>query len=205
MKNELTKRDNYDFFDAAMNDLFPGFYGFNARNVQRYMRTDIKESDEGYTMEVEVPGVDKSDIRLDLKEGYLTISVNKSEKQESGKKENYIHRERSFSCSRSYYVGDISKDEIKASARTRSRRSTRTVCSTSLSPRRIRRRRKRAISRSSNKKGRSSAPFLCVLRVPLHPLFLCREGGFYASGTSEGCGRRPFFTQKSLSRSGGGA
>ena len=78
------------------------------------MRTDIKESDEGYTMEVEVPGVDKSDIRLDLKEGYLTISVNKSEKQESGKKENYIHRERSFSCSRSYYVGDISKDEIKA-------------------------------------------------------------------------------------------
>ena len=63
MKNELTKRDNYDFFDAAMNDLFPGFYGFNARNVQRYMRTDIKESDEGYTMEVEVPGVDKSDIR----------------------------------------------------------------------------------------------------------------------------------------------
>ena len=114
MKNELTKRDNYDFFDAAMNDLFPGFYGFNARNVQRYMRTDIKESDEGYTMEVEVPGVDKSDIRLDLKEGYLTISVNKSEKQESGKKENYIHRERSFSCSRSYYVGDISKDEIKA-------------------------------------------------------------------------------------------
>ena len=48
MKNELTKRDNYDFFDAAMNDLFPGFYGFNARNVQRYMRTDIKESDEGY-------------------------------------------------------------------------------------------------------------------------------------------------------------
>ena len=114
MKNELTKRDNYDFFDAAMNDLFPGFYGFNARNVQRYMKTDIKESDEGYTMEVEVPGVDKSDIRLDLKEGYLTISVNKSEKQESGKKENYIHRERSFSCSRSYYVGDISKDEIKA-------------------------------------------------------------------------------------------
>ena len=114
MKNELTKRDNYDFFDAAMNDLFPGFYGFNARNVQRYMRTDIKESDEGYTMEVEVPGVDKSDNRLDLKEGYLTISVNKSEKQESGKKENYNHRERSFSCSRSYYVGDISKDEIKA-------------------------------------------------------------------------------------------
>ena len=61
-----------------------------------------------------MPGVDKKDIHIDLKDGYLNISVNKSEKNDGGKKDNYIHRERSFSCSRSYYVGDISKEDIRA-------------------------------------------------------------------------------------------
>ena len=66
------------------------------------------------TLEVELPGVDKKDIDIDLHDGYLNIAVNKSDKTEEGKKENYIHRERSFSCSRSYYVGDVDRDAIKA-------------------------------------------------------------------------------------------
>ena len=49
-----------------------------------------------------------------MNDGYLNISVNKSEKSEGGKKDNYIHRERSFSCNRSYYVGDVKKEDIKA-------------------------------------------------------------------------------------------
>ena len=75
---------------------------------------DIKENENDYVMEVEMPGMDKKDIHVDLKDGYLNISVNKNEKEDGGKKENYIHRERSFSCSRSYYVGDIRKEDIKA-------------------------------------------------------------------------------------------
>ena len=78
------------------------------------MRTDIKDNGDEYVMEVELPGLDKQDIQLDLKDGYLDISVSKSEKQDDGKKDNYIHRERSFSCRRSYYVGDIKKEDIKA-------------------------------------------------------------------------------------------
>ena len=78
------------------------------------MRTDIKETDDAYVMEVEVPGADKSDIQLDLKDGYLKISVSKSEKEDGGKKDNYIHRERSYSCQRSYYIGDVDRDSIKA-------------------------------------------------------------------------------------------
>ena len=113
MKNELARRNrDYDFFEEAMQDFFPSFYGRNSG--RKYMRTDIKESDDAYTMEVELPGMDKKDIHIDLKEGYLNISVKKEEKNEGGKKENYIHRERSFSCSRSYYVGDVNKEEIKA-------------------------------------------------------------------------------------------
>ena len=112
MKNELTRRNDYDFFDEAMHDFFPAIYG--GKHSQKYMRTDIKEDENSYLMEVEIPGADKKDIHVDLNEGYLNISVNKSEKEEGGKKDNYIHRERSFSCSRSYYVGDVKKEDIKA-------------------------------------------------------------------------------------------
>lgn len=64
-------------------------------------------------MEVELPGLDKKDIGLSVKDGYLNISVQKSEKEQD-EKEKYLRRERSFSCSRSYYVGDINKEDIKA-------------------------------------------------------------------------------------------
>lgn len=112
MKNELSRRDDYDFFDEAMNSFFPSFYG--GRHAQKYMRTDIKETDDAYQMEVEIPGADKKDIHLDLNDGYLNISVSKSEKEDGGKKDNYIRRERSYSCSRSYYVGDVNKEDVKA-------------------------------------------------------------------------------------------
>lgn len=112
MKNEMTRRSDYDFFDEAMHDMFPAFYG--GKHSQKYMRTDIKESEDSYLMEVEIPGADKNDIHVDLKDGYLNISVSRSEKSDGGKKDNYIHRERSFSCQRSYYIGDVRKEDIKA-------------------------------------------------------------------------------------------
>ena len=112
MKNEMTRRSDYDFFDEAMHDMFPAFYG--GKHSQKYMRTDIKENEDSYLMEVEIPGADKNDIHVDLKDGYLNISVSRSEKSDGGKKDNYIHRERSFSCQRSYYIGDVRKEDIKA-------------------------------------------------------------------------------------------
>lgn len=116
MKHELTERNvhnDYDFFDEAMNELFP-FFGYNRRRrTQNYMRTDVKENEKEYVMEVELPGLEKKDIGLSVKDGYLNISVQKSE-SEKGENEKYIRRERSFSCSRSYYIGDVSKEEIKA-------------------------------------------------------------------------------------------
>lgn len=116
MKHELTERNvhnDYDFFDEAMNELFP-FFGYNRRRrTQNYMRTDVKENEKEYVMEVELPGLEKKDIGLSVKDGYLNISVQKSE-SEKGENEKYIRRERSFSCSRSYYIGDVSKEEIRA-------------------------------------------------------------------------------------------
>ena len=115
MKNELTRFNDglsdYDFFDEAMRDLFPAFRA--PRHGHGYMRTDVKETENGYLMEIEMPGLDKKDINIDLKDGYITVSAEKTDR-EKDKKENYIRRERSFSCSRSYYVGDIGKEEVKA-------------------------------------------------------------------------------------------
>jgi HSP20 family molecular chaperone IbpA len=108
----LIKRDNnsIDMFDDAVSEFFrPMFYDIDFDS----MKTDIKDNETSYCMEIEMPGFDKSDILITLDNGYVTVQGQKKEAEES-KKGNYIKRERSFSCQRSYYVGDISESDIKA-------------------------------------------------------------------------------------------
>ncbi len=81
------------------------------------MSTDVKETEEGYEVIMNLPGFTKEDVKGEVKDGYLTISASTSTsndtKDEEGK---YIHRERySGSCSRSFYVGDaVTQEDIKA-------------------------------------------------------------------------------------------
>lgn len=114
MKNELSRKwDMYparDFFDAAFRNFFPAYRG----SGDGYMRTDIKETDNEYVMEVELPGADKKDIHMNIRDGYLDISVGRSDKTEEKDKHSYIRRERNYSCSRSYYVGDVNEKDVKA-------------------------------------------------------------------------------------------
>ena len=108
------------------NNLFDDFFGdmfddpfFNRGYVPQtqLMKTDIREKDGQYLLEIEVPGYTREDVKAELKDGYLTISAssnsNKDEKDEEGR---YIRRERySGSCSRSFYVGDaVTEADIKA-------------------------------------------------------------------------------------------
>jgi HSP20 family molecular chaperone IbpA len=75
------------------------------------MATDIKENENGYQLSVDMPGFNKQDISLNLKDGYLTIEAKKEEKED----EKYLHQERYCSCSRSYYVGEnITEEDVKA-------------------------------------------------------------------------------------------
>ena len=86
-------------------------YGHRGKNL---MKTDIRESDEGYKVEIDLPGFKKDEIQVSLENGYLTVSAEKGiEKDEKeDKKASYIHRERySGACSRSFYVGDIVTEE----------------------------------------------------------------------------------------------
>lgn len=108
-------------------DLFDSFFEDFARptrNVARYnapaspvMRTDVKETADGYELDIDLPGYKKENVQVELKDGCLTVSAKteqtKEEKDANGK---YIRRERySGSCSRSFYVGEeIEKNEIKA-------------------------------------------------------------------------------------------
>ncbi len=114
MKNYIVRRNGRaeDFFGDVFNDFFkPVFYDEKADG----MKTDIKETDTHYEMEVEMPGFDKKDISVSFNDGYITVSANKEEKEENekdGKK--YLRRERSCSCTRSYYVGEVDEKEIKA-------------------------------------------------------------------------------------------
>lgn len=76
------------------------------------MKTDITETDKAYTLEIDLPGFDKKDIKLDYENGYITVSASRSEKEEE--KKSYIRRERSVSSSRSYYIGEVDENNVSA-------------------------------------------------------------------------------------------
>lgn len=112
MKTYLQKRPSGDLFDT-FNDFFkPMFYDEQLDS----MKTDISETDTGYGLEIELPGFKKDEIKISLDKGYLTVSAEKSEKQEEkedGKR--YLRKECSVSCQRSYYVGeDVEEENVRA-------------------------------------------------------------------------------------------
>mgnify|MGYP003366565295 FL=1 len=115
--------------DTMFSDLFdnPFFEGW--RNMDRaaacdpnmsagMMSTDVRETDKGYMVDIDMPGFKKDDISLDLQNGYLTVSAHRNssheDKDDNGR---WLRRERyAGSCSRSFYVGEDVKDsDIHAS------------------------------------------------------------------------------------------
>ena len=107
-----------DFMDFPFEDDFWGrknpLYG---KNAKRMMKTDIRETDGSYELDVDLPGFKKDEIQASLENGYLTISAAKGlDKDEKDKEGKYIRQERyAGAMSRSFYVGDgVTQDEIKA-------------------------------------------------------------------------------------------
>ena len=106
------------FNDDWMNFGFPevdkALYGKHAGNV---MKTDVKETETGYEVDIDLPGFKKDEINAKLDNGYLTISAAKGlDKDEQDKNGKYIRRERyAGSMSRSFYVGEgVTEEDIKA-------------------------------------------------------------------------------------------
>lgn len=107
--------DDVPFFDnRAENQIEKKLYGRHAHNV---MKTDIKETDDGYELIVDLPGFKKDDVKVSLEDGYLTIEAAKGldEDEQEEKSGKYIRKERyAGACQRSFYVGDnLMKEDIK--------------------------------------------------------------------------------------------
>ncbi len=108
-----------DFFDEMDKDFFGKknpLYGKHGRNM---MKTDVRETDNTYEVDIDLPGFKKEDININYENGYLTIStskgLDKDEKDEKDEQGHYIRQERYVgNMSRSFYLGDIPKEDIKA-------------------------------------------------------------------------------------------
>ena len=101
-----------DEFDRSMSHALAmrSPFGKRARNL---MRTDVKETDQNYQLAVDLPGFKKEDVKVELKDGFLTIEASRNkdnnEKDQHGR---FIRQERyTGSCARSFYVGDELKPE----------------------------------------------------------------------------------------------
>ena len=108
------------FGDNLFDDFMNGFSFGGSRGespLGGLMKTDIRDTSQGYELDIDMPGFKKEDIRAELKDGYLTIRAQtngeRDEKDDNGR---YIRRERySGSCQRSFYVGeDITQEDVHA-------------------------------------------------------------------------------------------
>ena len=113
-----------NLFDDSLSDFF-GFgrmmpqisselYGKHAKNL---MKTDVRETEGTYELDVDLPGFTKDEVNVELKNGYLTIQASKGlDKEQSDKKGKYIRQERyAGACSRTFYVGeDVEPEDVTA-------------------------------------------------------------------------------------------
>ena len=99
-----------DFFDDDFS-MFPALTGRNplyGKHAKNLMKTDVRETENTYELDIDLPGFKKDEISIDLKDGYLSISAAKGlDRDQEDKKGKYIRQERyAGACSRSFFVGE---------------------------------------------------------------------------------------------------
>ena len=107
------RKNEFDLFDEMFND------PFFTRGENKLMRTDIKEKNDHYELEVDLPGYEKENIKIELSDGYLTIHASMNKSVDDEKDSKYVHKERYVgNSSRSFYVGDnVKEEDIKATCK----------------------------------------------------------------------------------------
>ena len=106
--------DWFDDIDRQMQHMDRRLYG---RNAKREMKTDVREKEDGYEIDMDLPGFKKDQVELSLENGYLTVTANKGfDKDEKDKQGRMIRQERyAGSMQRSFYVGDnMTEEDVKA-------------------------------------------------------------------------------------------
>ncbi len=107
-----------DFFSDPFGMMVPQgrdpLYGKHGKNL---MKTDVRETEDTYELDIDLPGFKKDEVNVELKNGYLTIQASKGlDKDESDKKGKYIRQERyAGACSRTFYVGEgVEPEDVTA-------------------------------------------------------------------------------------------
>lgn len=105
----IPRRGDFDIFDEMFGD------PFFTKNETKLMKTDIKETEEDYIIDIDLPGYEKENIKIEVTDGYLTVNAKTNIKNED-KTGKFVRKERYFGeCSRSFYVGDnVETEDIKA-------------------------------------------------------------------------------------------
>lgn len=93
-----------------LDDVFDDFMTQNNNS----MKCDVYEKDGNYNIEVDIPGFKKEDIKVEAKDGYLTITAEKKEKEDEENKNYICHERRYGKYERSFYLGDLKTDDISA-------------------------------------------------------------------------------------------
>ncbi len=109
----IPRRSNFDIFDDMFQD------SFFRDEKSRFMKTDIKEKEDGYLISIDLPGYEKENISVDVENGYLNIQAKTDSSREENEEGKFVRKERYVGeCSRSFYVGEeIESEDVRATFR----------------------------------------------------------------------------------------
>lgn len=106
------KRSDFNLWDQMFSDPF-----FTEERENKFMKTDIKEKKDKYIIDMDLPGYEKENIKIEINNGYLIVNAKTSHHEDEKEEGKYVKKERFVGeCSRSFYVGEeLKEDDIKAS------------------------------------------------------------------------------------------
>ena len=106
------KRSDFNLWDKMFSDPF-----FTEERENKFMKTDIKEKKDKYIIDMDLPGYEKENIKIEINNGYLIVNAKTSHHEDEKEEGKYVKKERFVGeCSRSFYVGEeLKEDDIKAS------------------------------------------------------------------------------------------
>jgi HSP20 family protein len=111
----VSRKDDFFGLDRFFSDFFRDPFFSRVASIATPIRADVKENDNEYILEAEMPGVRKEDISIEISDDVLTLGVD-TNKEVNEESEGYIYRERSTgSFKRSFHIQNIKNDAVKAS------------------------------------------------------------------------------------------
>ena len=108
----VPRKNSFDLFDDFFEDDFFPKHEFFTRKERSLMKTDVREKNDKYLLDIDLPGFEKENINISLNDGYLNIDAKVNKEEKNKENEKYVRKERFYGeCSRSFYVGEEVKEE----------------------------------------------------------------------------------------------